>query len=126
MKLLKHSGQGMMSFSELALASNPCILLVECVYVLGTVRILLRREQVYKLVCNHLVQPEMILRPMATSETAWCWFAIDFSEPSDERRFKFSSISPCYLHSPVSPRQTLDVVSGHSTNPKPQILCNMY
>ncbi|XP_067949414.1 E3 SUMO-protein ligase RanBP2-like [Watersipora subatra] len=50
----------------------------------GTVRILLRREQVFKLVCNHLIQPSIKLLPMTTSETAWCWFAKDYADTSIE------------------------------------------
>jgi len=53
--------------------------------LLGTVRVLLRREQVHKLVCNHLVSAALVLEPLSTSETAWCWNAIDFSEDSVER-----------------------------------------
>ncbi|XP_076059811.1 E3 SUMO-protein ligase RanBP2-like isoform X2 [Oratosquilla oratoria] len=43
-------------------------------------RLLQRREQVHKLCCNHYLTPTMELRPMATSETAWCWYATDYSE----------------------------------------------
>ncbi|XP_076453510.1 LOW QUALITY PROTEIN: E3 SUMO-protein ligase RanBP2-like [Babylonia areolata] len=43
-------------------------------------RVLLRREQVLKVACNHLISASMELRPMSTSETAWCWVASDFSE----------------------------------------------
>ncbi|XP_064638555.1 E3 SUMO-protein ligase RanBP2-like isoform X2 [Lineus longissimus] len=42
-------------------------------------RLLMRREQVLKLACNHLMTTTMELTRMTTSETAWCWFAIDYS-----------------------------------------------
>ncbi|XP_055867751.1 E3 SUMO-protein ligase RanBP2-like isoform X4 [Biomphalaria glabrata] len=50
-------------------------------------RILQRREQVLKVSCNHLISVDMDLKPMATSETAWCWVATDYTdtEPSIEQ-----------------------------------------
>ncbi|ELT98927.1 hypothetical protein CAPTEDRAFT_229185 [Capitella teleta] len=47
---------------------------------LGRFRLLMRREQVLKVACNHYITEEMSLQPMATSETAWCWFAVDYAE----------------------------------------------
>ncbi|KAK7080137.1 hypothetical protein SK128_016406, partial [Halocaridina rubra] len=43
-------------------------------------RLLMRREQVYKTCCNHYLTPQLQLRQMQNSESAWCWYAIDFSE----------------------------------------------
>ncbi|GFN96053.1 E3 sumo-protein ligase ranbp2 [Plakobranchus ocellatus] len=43
-------------------------------------RILQRREQVLKVACNHLISLDMELKPMSSSETAWCWTANDFTE----------------------------------------------
>ena len=43
-------------------------------------RVLQRREQVLKVACNHLISEEMELKPMASSETAWCWLANDFTD----------------------------------------------
>ena len=43
-------------------------------------RILQRREQVLKIACNHLISEEMELKPLASSETSWCWTANDFTE----------------------------------------------
>ena len=58
-------------------------------------RVLLRREQVLKVACNHLISTSMELKPMATSETAWCWVATDYtdSQPRVEQfavKFKVS------------------------------------
>ncbi|XP_033743786.1 E3 SUMO-protein ligase RanBP2-like isoform X2 [Pecten maximus] len=46
----------------------------------GKIRLLLRREQIYKLACNHWLTPDLSFKPMATSETAWCWTTQDYSE----------------------------------------------
>ncbi|XP_054724856.1 E3 SUMO-protein ligase RanBP2-like [Uloborus diversus] len=43
-------------------------------------RIILRRDQVHKIACNHFITPGMELSPMSTSETAVCWNAIDYSD----------------------------------------------
>ena len=50
------------------------------VLLLGNYRLLLRREQVHKVACNHLLTAEIKLQPLQTSETTWCWFAMDYSE----------------------------------------------
>ena len=41
----------------------------------------MRREQIHKLCCNHYLSPDLILKPMSTSETAWCWNAMDYTNP---------------------------------------------
>ncbi len=46
----------------------------------GIVRILMRREQVFKLCANHKLTKDMKLKPLITAEKAWCWSANDFSE----------------------------------------------
>lgn len=50
-------------------------------------RVLMRREQVLKVACNHLINTTMALKPLATSETSWCWVANDLtdSEPRTEQ-----------------------------------------
>ncbi|KAL5004271.1 hypothetical protein ScPMuIL_017727 [Solemya velum] len=61
----------------------------------GRYRLLLRREQVFKLACNHLLTTDFELNPMSTSETSWCWVAQDFSdsEPRIEKlAVKFKTI----------------------------------
>merc|ERR1719394_859117 len=44
-------------------------------------RVLMRRDQVLKICCNHLIDPIIKLEPMARTEgKAWTWFAMDFAE----------------------------------------------
>lgn len=58
--------------------------------VRGTYRVLLRREQIHKIACNHLITTEMQLKPMAGSETAVCWFAMDYAE--DEAKLEHLAV----------------------------------
>lgn len=46
----------------------------------NTFRILLRRDQVHKVACNHYINLEQKLEPMLKTPTALSWFAMDFSE----------------------------------------------
>nr|CAD7589381.1 unnamed protein product [Timema genevievae] len=77
-----------------------------------TFRLLLRREQVslelsppprnewlfevHKVVCNHLITADLDLKPLATSDKAWCWGALNYTEEGEGRleelavRFKLS------------------------------------
>ena len=34
----------------------------------------------HKVACNHLLTADIQLQQLQTSETAWCWFAMDHSE----------------------------------------------
>merc|ERR1719225_532432 len=46
----------------------------------NTFRVLLRRDQVHKIACNHYISQDQKLEPMQSSDTALTWLAIDFSE----------------------------------------------
>ena len=46
----------------------------------GKVRFLMRREQVLKICCNHFLCKEMDFKPLSSSDKAWQWSAVDFSE----------------------------------------------
>ncbi|OQR69815.1 hypothetical protein BIW11_04285 [Tropilaelaps mercedesae] len=46
----------------------------------GRARIVVRREVVHKVACNHNIMPNMELQPMATSNNAVTWSAIDFAD----------------------------------------------
>lgn len=56
-----------------------------------TYRVLLRREQVHKIACNHNITPEMVLEPMNKSETAVTWFAMDYSEEGEAKVEKLAA-----------------------------------
>ncbi|XP_070173906.1 E3 SUMO-protein ligase RanBP2-like isoform X2 [Littorina saxatilis] len=53
-------------------------------------RVLMRREQVLKVACNQLITTDMELKPMATSETAWCWLATDYTDGKDGKTGQFA------------------------------------
>ena len=46
----------------------------------NTYRVLLRRDQILKIACNHYITTEMRLEPMAKSENALTWFAMDYAD----------------------------------------------
>ena len=47
----------------------------------GYCRVLMRRDQIYKVCANHAVMPNMELKPLMTSDTSWVWFTpSDYSE----------------------------------------------
>ncbi|VDM22092.1 unnamed protein product, partial [Hydatigera taeniaeformis] len=51
--------------------------------VSGKVRIVMRREQIHKVCCNHSITSGMVLKPMEGSKAPvipWVWWAFDFSD----------------------------------------------
>lgn len=68
----------------------------------GSYRLLMRREQVYKIVCNFLITPDVMFRPLSMSQQAWMWagmnhtqeescveqLAIKFKSPELAKQFK--------------------------------------
>ncbi|KAL0127950.1 hypothetical protein PUN28_003304 [Cardiocondyla obscurior] len=46
----------------------------------GSYRLLLRREQVHKVVCNFLITPDVEFRPLSTSNQAWMWAGMNYAE----------------------------------------------
>jgi E3 SUMO-protein ligase RanBP2 len=50
-----------------------------CISV-GRYRLILRREQVFKIACNQWLTQDISFKPLPTSETSWCWVGQDFSD----------------------------------------------
>lgn len=48
--------------------------------ITGKVRVLMRREQVHKICANHIILPEMEIKPMKSESKAYFWVANDFAE----------------------------------------------
>lgn len=60
----------------------------------GSYRLLLRREQVHKVVCNFLISPETEFRPLSTSDRAWIWAGMNHAEETpcvEELAVKFKT-----------------------------------
>lgn len=60
----------------------------------GSYRLLLRREQVHKIVCNFLLTPDVEFRPLSTSDQAWMWAGINYIEQeacAEQLAIKFKS-----------------------------------
>lgn len=43
-------------------------------------RILLRREQIFKLVLNHALTPDVSITPMQSSDKAFCWATNNYAD----------------------------------------------
>lgn len=60
----------------------------------GTYRLLLRREQVHKVVCNLLITPDLEMRTLHSSDRAWMWAGMNFAEDTpalEELAVKFKN-----------------------------------
>jgi E3 SUMO-protein ligase RanBP2 len=60
----------------------------------GSYRLLLRREQVHKVVCNFLITSDVEFRPLSTSTQAWMWAGINYAEQepcAEQLAVKFKS-----------------------------------
>lgn len=60
----------------------------------GSYRLLLRREQVHKIVCNFLLNPDVEFHPLSTSDQAWMWAGMNFIEQeacAEQLAVKFKS-----------------------------------
>lgn len=50
----------------------------------ATYRLLLRREQVHKVVLNQLIVPTLQLQPMTLSDKAWMWAGYNYTDDGNE------------------------------------------
>lgn len=41
--------------------------------------------QVHKVVCNHLVTADLALKPLSSSDCAWCWGALNYAEEDEPK-----------------------------------------
>lgn len=67
----------------------------------GTYRLLLRREQIFKLVLNQLITSEFHMSPMNNSPKAFCWAGMNYAEGSGEAeqlaiRFKNEDLASAF------------------------------
>ncbi|XP_070607187.1 ranBP2-like and GRIP domain-containing protein 4 [Erythrolamprus reginae] len=91
----------------------------------GKLRMLMRREQVFKVCANHWITTTMNLKPLSGSDKAWMWLANDFSdgdakleqlaakfkssEQAEEFRLKFEECQRLLLDIPLqTPHKLVD------------------
>lgn len=88
----------------------------------NTVRVLMRREQVHKVCCNHQVLKNMEFKVMASNPKALTWCAKDFSEgviksETFAARFKTEELAKGFLKAVTTAQENMDenncVVNKH-------------
>ncbi|XP_068629144.1 E3 SUMO-protein ligase RanBP2-like [Battus philenor] len=87
----------------------------------GKVRVLMRREQIHKVCANHIILPEMEIKPMKNEMKAYFWFANDFAEETVilEKfciRFKTAEIAKQFYNAFEKARQ--EALSSANNNAK--------
>ncbi|KAK9885829.1 hypothetical protein WA026_013700 [Henosepilachna vigintioctopunctata] len=97
----------------------------------GTYRLLLRREQVHKLVLNQLITPTFELQPMTTCDKAWVWAGHNFVDGQSclEKlavRFKHEKTAKSFFDSVKSCVSAIkaNVMSKQSEEPLPTTIEN--
>lgn len=69
-----------------------------------TYRMLLRREQIFKLVLNQLITPDLHLAPMENSQKAFCWAGMNYAEGNSGEaeqlaiRFKNEDLAKSFIN----------------------------
>lgn len=96
----------------------------------GTIRVLMRRDQVLKICANHLLKSDMELTPLKNSDCAYIWVANDFADetvqleklcakfktPDEALKFRdaFNEAKKSCGTSPVKPKKDCDKEKGKS------------
>ena len=84
----------------------------------GTYRLLLRREQVHKVVCNILLTSDLEFRTMNTSDRAWVWAGMNYAEPEnaevEQLAVKFKTPELAAQFKEAVDNAQLDLVNRHA------------
>ncbi|KZC14709.1 RANBP2-like and GRIP domain-containing protein 5/6 [Dufourea novaeangliae] len=86
----------------------------------GTYRLLLRREQVHKVVCNLLLTPDIEFARLSTSDRAWMWAGMNYAEdpPCIEQlavKFKNPELATKFKDTVDRIQQTLNEIREKNT-----------
>ena len=46
----------------------------------GKIRLLMRQEKTMKIICNHVIDPRIVMTPNVGSDRSWVWSAFDFAD----------------------------------------------
>lgn len=81
----------------------------------GSYRLLLRRDQVHKVVCNLLLTPSISFSSLSTSDRAWVWAGMNYAEeqPCLEQlavRFKSPELATKFKNTVDKIQQTLSEI----------------
>ncbi|XP_018423700.1 PREDICTED: E3 SUMO-protein ligase RanBP2-like [Nanorana parkeri] len=94
--------------------------------VSGKIRLLMRREQVLKICANHLIIPDMKLKPLASSDKSYVWHAYDYADemPKSEQlaiRFKTAEEAKLFKEKFEKAQKLLQTTDGSIDAPKPKV-----
>lgn len=86
----------------------------------GTYRLLLRREQIFKLVLNQLISTDFNMSPMNNSPKAFCWAGMNYAENPGEAeqlaiRFKNEDLASSFKK---SMDECVEKLMSRSLNPE--------
>ena len=89
---------------------------------IGKARVLMRRDQILKICCNHFITREMTLTPMLGTNKAWTWFTLcDFADETEKAeklavRFKSPAIADTFKKAFEEARE----YTGSTTSEEPE------
>ncbi|KAJ8969538.1 hypothetical protein NQ317_008618 [Molorchus minor] len=90
----------------------------------NTYRLLLRREQVHKVVLNQLILPNLELQPMMTSDKAWMWAGYNYTEDENSLeklavRFKNEELAKQFYNAVQGVLKKLQELQSNKALPSP-------